>query len=81
LIVTVTAIEAFLDKRLFRPFYLVTASGESYKVPHPEFLTFSPSRRTCNVYAADGDYFSTLDVLTITDIQPDGRRRVRRRQD
>jgi hypothetical protein len=77
--VTVAAIEAFLNKRPFRAFRLVTASGESYKVPHPEFVTFSPSRRTCNVYREDGEYFSTVDVLTITDIQPDGRPRTRRR--
>jgi hypothetical protein len=72
-------IEAFLNKRPFRPFYLITASGESYKVRHPGFLTFSPSRRTCNVYADDGEYFSTLDVLIVTNIQPDGRPRARRR--
>jgi len=65
---TIAPIEAVLNKRPFRAFDLVTASGESYKVPHPDFLTFSPSRRTCNVYADDGEYFSTLDVLTITDI-------------
>jgi hypothetical protein len=76
---TVAAIEAFLNKRPFRAFHLVTVSGESYKVPHPEFVTFSPSRRTCNVYGEDGEYFSTLDILTITDIQPDGRSRARRR--
>ena len=68
---TLSAIEAFLSASPFRPFKLVTASGESYLVPHPEFVTFSPSRRTCNVYST-GDFFSTLDVLTITDIQPEG---------
>ena len=76
---SVQAIEAFLEAKPFRPFQLVTASGESYKIPHPDVLNFSPSRRTCNVYAADGDYFSTLDVLTITDIQPNGGAARRRR--
>jgi len=75
---TVQAIEVFLDARPFRSFQLVTASGESYTVPHPDFLHFSPSRRTCNVYAKDGEYFSTLDILTITDIQPNGRTKSRR---
>jgi hypothetical protein len=79
-IVTVQAIEVFLDTRPFRSFQLVTASGETYPVPHPDFLTFSPSRRTCNVYASDGEYFSTLDVLTITDIQPNGRSRAKPRR-
>jgi hypothetical protein len=61
--VTVAAIEAFLSNGPFRPFCLVTASGESYKIPHPEFVTFSSSRRTCNVYADDGEFLSTLDVF------------------
>jgi hypothetical protein len=76
---TVRAIQAFWEAKPFRPFHLVTASGESYKVPHPDFMSFSPSRRTCNVYAADGEFFSTLDVLTITDIQPNGSAKARRR--
>jgi hypothetical protein len=75
--VTVEAIEAFLSATPFRPFQLVTTSGEPYTVPHPDFMTFSPSRRTCNVYAKDGEFFSTLDVLNITDIQPNGRGRAK----
>jgi len=78
--VTVQAIEAFLWARPFRAFKLVTASDETYTVPHPDFMAFSPSWRTCNVYAADGEFLSTLDVLTITDIQPNGRGRVKRRR-
>jgi hypothetical protein len=79
--VTVQAIEVFLNARPFRSFQLVTASGEAYTVPHPDFLTFSPSRRTCNAYAKDGEYFSTLDILTITDIQPNGRGCAKPRRD
>jgi hypothetical protein len=77
---TVQAIETFLLARPFRSFRLVTASGEVYTVPHPDFMTFSPSRRTCNVYAKDGEFFSTLDVLTIADIQPNGRSRAKPRR-
>jgi hypothetical protein len=79
-LVTVEAIEAFLHAKPFRPFRLITASGERCTVLHPDFLHFSPRRRTCNVYAADGEFFSTLDVLTITDVQPNGHaKRARRR--
>jgi hypothetical protein len=78
--VTVQAIETFLHARPFRAFQLVTGSGEVYTVPHPDFFHFSPSRRTCNVYAKDGEFFSTLDTLMITDIQPNGRVKPRRRR-
>jgi len=79
-LVTVEGIETFLLAKPFRPFRLVTAFGEFYTVPHPDFLHFSPTRRTCNVYAVNGEFLSTLDVLTITDVQPNVRaRRARRR--
>ena len=77
---TFQAIETFLQARPFRSFKLVTASGETYPVRHPDFMTFSPSRRTCNVYAKDGEFFSTLDVLTIRDIQPNGPQRAKQRR-
>lgn len=67
---TVTAIKSHLNADPFRPFDLVTASGKSYHVKHPDFVTFSPAGRTCNVYGDDGEYFSTLDVFTITEVLP-----------
>ena len=68
---TVTAIKAHLDATPFSPFNLVTASGKSYRVKHPDFMTFSPAGRTCNVYGEDGEYFTTLDVFTITELIPE----------
>ena len=70
---TAKAILDFLNAAPFRPFTLVTASGEKYNVPHPDYVTFTPSRRVALVYR-DEELFSALDVLTITDIQPGGQR-------
>ena len=67
---TVQAIRHFMAASPFAPVNLITASGKSYLVPHPDFLTFSPAGRTCNVYAEDGEYFTALDVFTITEIVP-----------
>ena len=75
---TVQAIKALLEKTPFAPFNLITASGKSYRVKHPDFITFSPSGRTCNVYASDGEFYTTLDVLTVTEVGPE-RRGERRR--
>lgn len=77
---TVTAIKAHLDSAPFRPFALVTASGNSYRVKHPDFVTFSPAGRTCNVYGDDGEYFTTLDVFTVTELLPEKRSTGRRRK-
>lgn len=65
---TVEAIRAHLER--FHSVNLITSSENSYLVPHPDFLTFSPTGRTCLVYAADGEYYTSLDVLTITEIAP-----------
>jgi hypothetical protein len=71
---TAQAIRQYLDASPFRPVNLITSSGKSYLVPHPDFLTFSPTGRTCNVYAADGEYFNILDVLLISEVAPVKRR-------
>ena len=70
---TVQAIQNFLHATPFQPFTLVTASGKSYRVPHPDYVTFSPARRTALVYS-DDERFDVLDVLTITEIQHSGAR-------
>jgi hypothetical protein len=68
--VTIQELRAHLEVAPFVPFNIVTASGKSYLVPHPDFLSFSPTGRACNVYAGDGEFFTTLDLLTITAVAP-----------
>jgi hypothetical protein len=70
---TVQAIQNFLHATPFQPFTLVTASGQSFRVPHPDYVTFSPARRTALVYS-DDERFDVLDVLTITEILHGGPR-------
>jgi hypothetical protein len=77
---TVQAIKALLDATPSRPLQLVTASGQKFRVKHPDFITFSPAGRTCNVYADDGEYYVTLDVFTITEVEPEKRTPSRRRR-
>jgi len=77
---TVQALKAHLNTAPFVPLELITASGKSYRVKHPDFVTFSPAGRTCNVYGDDGEYFTTLDVLTVTEVVPEKPRAGRRRK-
>ena len=65
---TSEAIRSYLIASPYIPVDLITSSGKSYHVPHPDFLTFSPTGRTCIVYSAIGEFFTTLDVLTITEV-------------
>ena len=58
----------------FRPFALVTSSGDRYPVPHPEFVFLT--RRT--VIVADDDGLTTnldpLHVVAIEDLPPRARK-------
>jgi hypothetical protein len=52
----------------FRPFTIHMADGRCFSVPHPDFLSMSPSGRTVIVYQED-DSFSILDLLLTTEIE------------
>jgi hypothetical protein len=52
----------------FRPFTLHMADGRSFHVPHPDFLSMSPTGRTVIVYQED-DSFSIIDLLLMTEIE------------
>lgn len=70
---TPQAIRHYLEASPFVAFRLITASGKKHYVPGPAFLHFSPSEKTVNVYAKDGESFATVDVGLITEILPDKR--------
>ena len=52
----------------FRPFKVHMADGRHFHVPHPDFLSMSPSGRTIIVYQENED-FSILDLLLMTEIE------------
>jgi hypothetical protein len=52
----------------FRPFTVHLADGRAFDVPHPDFLSYSPhGGRTIIVYG-EGDSFSILDLLLVTEL-------------
>jgi hypothetical protein len=56
-----------LNAAPFRPFTIHVADGRAYNVAHREFISMSPSGRTLIVYA-EGDAFSIVDLLLVTDL-------------
>ena len=64
-------IEQLRQKHLatpFRPFTIHLADGRAYHVPHRDFLSYSPhGGRTIIVYG-EGDSFSILDLLLVTEL-------------
>lgn len=54
----------------FSPFTLRLADGRSFRIPHRDYLSMSPSGRTVVVYHADGSA-SILDLLLVTELTMD----------
>ncbi len=52
----------------FSPFTVHMADGRAFDVPHPDFLSMSPTGRTVIIYQQD-DEFSILDLLLMTEIK------------
>ncbi len=52
----------------FRPFTVHMADGRSFHVPHPDFLSASPSGRTIIIYREDEE-FGILDLALMTEIE------------
>ena len=65
---TIQQLRAAQKATPFRPFSIHMADGRSFPVPHPDFLSMSPTGRTVIVYEQD-DAFSILDLLPMTEIQ------------
>ena len=52
----------------FRPFTVHMADGREFPVPHPDFLSMSPTGRTVIIYQ-ENEEFSILDLLLMTEIE------------
>lgn len=52
----------------FKPFSVDMADGRSFHVPHPDFLSMSPTGRTVIIYE-ENEEFSILDLLLMTEIK------------
>jgi hypothetical protein len=66
--VTIQQLDNVHRAKPFRPFTLHMGDGRAFPVPHPEFLSRSPTGRTVIVYGND-DSFSVLDLLLLTEIE------------
>lgn len=65
---TADSIRLQLRQRPFRPFDVLTALGQRYHVPHPDFAWISPSGRDF-VVAAENDAIAVLSLLHVTEMQ------------
>lgn len=64
---TIQQLRGALKATPFRPFSVHIADGRAFSVPHPDFLSMSPTGRTVIVFG-ENDEFSILDLLLMTEI-------------
>jgi hypothetical protein len=64
---TIEQLRAAYKATPFRPFTIRMADGRTFPIPHPDFLSMSPSGRTVIIYQ-DDDSFSILDLLLMKEI-------------
>ena len=62
------AIKSRLRNAPFKPFVLKLASGESYSVRHPEFVSLSPGGRHLILWIGENAYVD-IDVLLVESIE------------
>jgi hypothetical protein len=65
---TVDQIRSLQDAAPFRAFRVHMANGKSVRVPHPDFMSLSPTGRILIVYRAN-DSFEVIDTLLVTSIE------------
>ena len=68
LAMTATELRKYWNAAPFTPFNIVLPDGERVPVPHPDFLTVSPSGRIAHVWKKDDDW-SSIDVFLITSVE------------
>ncbi|MCY3020239.1 MAG: hypothetical protein NTW87_14570 [Planctomycetota bacterium] len=65
---TVEQVRKLYAARPFTPFVMRLADGKSVRVPHPEWMSFSPRGRTVIVHQHD-DSYEVVDLLLVTSVR------------
>jgi len=76
---TISEFRNLLGAQPFQAFAIHLADGRSIPVKHREFVLPSPSGRTVIVYQPD-DSFDIIDMLLVTSLTVNGKRRPERKQ-
>jgi len=76
---TISEFRNMLSAKPFHAFTINLADGRSIPVKHREFALPSPSGRTVIVYQPD-DSFDIIDILLVTSLSVNGKKRPNRKQ-
>jgi hypothetical protein len=55
----------------FQPFVIRMTDGQSYPIPHRDYLSIAPNGRIALVYRTDSETYRFLDIMLITRLEVD----------
>lgn len=76
---TADAVRDRLEETPFQPFQMRMPDGRVLAVPHPEFISVAPTGRIAIVWRGEGERYSTVNLLLVSDLEPVETHRKRRR--
>jgi hypothetical protein len=71
-VVTAAELRKFWHRSPFVPFEITLPGRSKLKIPHPDFLTVSPTGRVAHVWTRDDDY-AVVDIFLITALETNSR--------
>lgn len=77
---TADALREKLDAEPFKPFQMRMPDGRALRVPHSEFVSLAPSGRIAIIWKGEGERYSTVDLLLVSDLEPMQKNGKRRRR-
>lgn len=76
---TADAVREKLEAEPFQPFQMRMPDGRAVAIPHPEFVSLAPTGRIAIVWKGQGERYSTVDLMLVSDLEPMEPRARRRR--
>lgn len=64
------AVRDRLAQTPFQPFQMRMPDGRVLAVPQPEFISVAPTGRIAIVWKGEGERYSTVDLLLVSDLEP-----------
>jgi len=67
---TADAVREKLEAEPFHPFQMRMPDGRVVAVPHPDVVSLAPTGRIAIVWKGEGERYSTVDLMLVSDLEP-----------
>ena len=67
---TADAVREKLEAEPFLPFQMRMPDGRAVVIPYPDFVSLAPTGRIAIVWKGEGERYSTVDLMLVSDLGP-----------